>query len=267
MASETAKNASSDYHILGTGAEKWAVNDAHVDMTAGSGATKPIAMDAQPQSITFDAAKAALIVVDMQKDFCAKGGWVDQCGYDVDQNCAPIKPLQKLLPVVRAASIPVVWLDWGNRPDLKNLPLNQLHIFNRTGRSIGLGDPLPSGAHVLEKKSPSAAVIEELEQHAEDICVDKYRMSGFWGTELDDILRNLGVRTIFFSGVCTDQCVLSTLQDASFLGYGCVLLSDCCATLTPDFCTEAALLNVQVCYGFVSDSAAVIKTLSNMTVR
>ena len=156
-------------------------SDSHVDMTAGSRATNILNIEAQPQSITFDAARAALIVVDMQKDFCAKGGWVDQCGYDVDLNRAPIKPLQKLLPALRAASIPIVWLDWGNRPDLKNLPPNQLHIFNRTGRSIGLGDPLPNGAHVLEKESSSAAVIEELEQYPEDICVDKYRMSGFLG--------------------------------------------------------------------------------------
>ncbi|MEM1369023.1 MAG: cysteine hydrolase family protein [Cyanobacteria bacterium P01_H01_bin.15] len=258
-------NISGESYILGTGAEKWAVNDSHVDMTVGSGATHPLTIEAQPQSITFDAGKAALIVVDMQKDFCAKGGWADQCGYDVDPNRTPILPLQKLIPALRAASMPIVWLDWGNRPDLKNLPPNQLHIFNRNGRSIGIGDPLPSGAHVLEKESSSAAVIEELEQHPEDICVDKYRISGFWGTEFDDILRNLEIRTIFFAGVCTDQCVLSTLQDASFLGYGCVLLSDCCATLTPDFCTEATLLNVQICYGFVSDSTAVIKSLSRVT--
>ena len=197
----------------------------------------------------------------MQKDFCAIGGWVDQCGYDVDVNCAPIKPLQKLIPAIRAASIPIIWLDWGNRADLRNLPPNQLHIFNRNGRSIGIGDRLPNGAHVLEKGSPSAAVIDELDQQPEDIYVDKYRISGFWGSELDDILRNLGIRTIFFAGVCTDQCVLSTLQDASFLGYGCILVSDCCATLTPDFCTEATLLNVQICYGFVSGSSSIIQSL------
>jgi nicotinamidase-related amidase len=257
--SENAVNESGDYHILGTGAEKWAVNDDHVDMTAGGGATKPVRVAARPQSIMFDAARTVLIIVDMQKDFCAKGGWVDQSGHGVEPNRAPIEPLQKLLPVVRAASVPVIWLDWGNRPDLKNMPPNQLHVFNRNGRGVGLGDPLPgSGADVLEKDSPSAAVIDELEQHSDDICVDKYRISGFWGTELEDILRNLGTRMILFAGVCTDQCVASTLQDASFLGYGCTLLSDCCATLTPDFCTEATLFNVQICYGFVSDSSAVI---------
>ncbi|CAL1124925.1 unnamed protein product [Cladocopium goreaui] len=267
MSSNGAKNELDDRQTLGVGAEKWAVSDTHVDMTAGGGAIRPVELQAEPQSVTFDLARAALVVVDMQKDFCAPGGWADANGMDVGPGRAPIEPLRKLLPVVRAAGVPVIWLDWGNRPDQLNLPPNQLHIFQRTGREIGLGDTLPGGGHVLEKDSPSAAVVDELEQMPEDICVDKYRISGFWGTELDAILRNLGTRTIFFAGVCTDQCVASTLQDASFLGYGCVLLADCCATFTPEYCTEATLLNVKVCFGFVSDSRALITAVGGLSGR
>lgn len=64
------------------------------------------------------------------------------------------------------------------------------------------------------------------EQHPQDICVDKYRMSGFWDTPLDSILRTLGRTTLFFAGVDADQCVMLTLQDASCLGYDCILLAD-----------------------------------------
>jgi len=105
------------------------------------------------------------------------------------------------------------------------------------------------------------AVVDELEVAPGDICVDKFRMSGFWDTPLDSILRNLGIRTILFAGVNTDQCVLHSLTDANFLGYGCVLLEDCCATTSPDFCTEAALWNVRKCFGFVAGSADVIEGL------
>jgi nicotinamidase-related amidase len=111
-----------------------------------------------------------------------------------------------------------------------------------------------SGAKVLEAGSWAAAVVEELPILPGDIEVAKYRMSGFWDTPLDSILRNLGVTTLLFAGVNLDQCVLCTLQDANFLGYDCILLEDCAATTSPGFCTEATLYNVKQCFGFVAQS-------------
>jgi len=135
-------------------------------------------------------------------------------------------------------------------------------VFNPDGNGIGIGGELPgNGAHLLEKDSWSAAVVDELEQLPEDIKVDKYRISGFWDTPLDSILRNLEVKTIFFSGVNTDQCVLHSLTDAHFLGYNCVLVEDCCGTTSPDFCHEASLWNVKKCFGFVTKSGDVISAL------
>ena len=141
---------------------------------------------------------------------------------------------RRLLPALRDRGVPVIWVNWGNRPDLANMPPNQLHLYKPTGTGTGLGEPLASnGAHVLEKDSWAAAVVDELKPLPEDICVDKYRISGFWDTPLDSILRNLGIRTLMFAGVNTDQCVLHSLTDANFLGYGCVLVEDCCATSSP----------------------------------
>ena len=97
-----------------------------------------------------------------------------------------------------------------------------------------------------------------------DVRVDKYRMSGFWDTPLDSILRNLGVQTLLFGGVNADQCVLCTLQDANFLGYDCVLVEDCAATTSPEFCMEATLYNVKQCFGFVAQSSALLAGLEVM---
>jgi nicotinamidase-related amidase len=166
------------------------------------------------------------------------------------------------LPALRQAGVTVIWVNWGNRADLANMPPNQIHLYKPHGTGIGLGDPLPGhGARVLEKDSWAAAIVDELEVHPADIKVDKYRISGFWDTPLDGILRNLDVRTILFAGVNTDQCVLCSLQDANFLGYGCVMLTDCCATTSPAFCTEASIWNVKKCFGFVIESTAVMRAL------
>jgi nicotinamidase-related amidase len=247
---------------LGTGAYVWKVSPDHVDLSMPPPPPVRATIAAEPQTITVDLARSAMVVVDMQNDFCAPGGWVDWLGGDLSPERAPIKPLQRLLPALRTVGVPIIWLNWGNRPDRMNLPPTTLYVFNPDGKGIGIGQPLPgSGAHLLEKDSWSAAVVDELEQLPGDIKVDKYRISGFWDTPLDSILKNLSVKTLFFSGVNTDQCVLHSLTDAHFLGYNCVLVEDCCGTTSPDYCREATIWNVKKCFGFVTDTDSIVKSL------
>jgi len=241
---------------------KWRASTLHVDMATTPATPRPLKLAAAPQDVTIDLKRTAIIVVDMQNDFCAEGGWVDHLGADYTPDRLPIAPLQKLLPALRKAQVPVIWLNWGNRPDLANMPPNQIHLYKNSGTGIGLGDPLPgSGAPVLQKDSWAAAVVDELAPDPMDIKVDKYRISGFWDTPLDSILRNLDIRTVLFAGVNTDQCVLHSVTDANFLGYGCVLVEDCCGTTSPDFCREATVWNVKKCFGFVTDSKKILKAL------
>ncbi len=241
---------------------KWRVNAGHVDMAMPEPPPVPVTIKADSQLLTVDLRRTAIIVIDMQNDFCEKGGWVDHLGVDYSPDRMPIGPLQKLLPGLRKAEVPVIWVNWGNRPDLANMPPNQLHLYKPSGVGIGLGEALPDNGHkVLEKDSWAAAVVDGLDQEPSDIRVDKYRMSGFWGTQLDDILRNYGIRTLLFAGVNTDQCVLHSLTDANFLGYGCVLVEDCCATTSPDYCTDATLFNVKKGFGFVTNSDYILDAL------
>lgn len=242
---------------------RWAVDDARADLVRPAVAARPLSFAAEPQTLTIDLARTACIVIDMQNDFCHPDGWLAHIGVDVAPARRPIDPLAALLPQLRGADVPVIWVNWGNRPDRLNLSPSLLHVYKPTGKGTGLGDPLPkSGAKVLEKDSWAAAVVDELEIAPQDIRVDKYRMSGFWDTPLDSILRNLGITTLLFAGVNADQCVLCTLQDANFLGYDCIMLTDCSATTSPGYCWDATLYNVKQCFGFVADGAAIRKALS-----
>jgi len=201
-------------------------------------------------------------VIDMQNDFCHPHGWLASIGVDITPARAPIAPLQALLPSLRRAGVPVAWVNWGNRPDRANLPPAILHVYNPHGDGVGIGDKLPAvGARVLQAGSWSAAIVDELVPDANDILVDKYSMSGFHDTLLDTILRNLHITTILFAGVNADQCVLCTLQDANFRGYDCVLLEDCTATTSPDFCMQATFYNVRQCFGFVCRSPELLEQL------
>jgi nicotinamidase-related amidase len=248
-----------------TPANRWRVADELVDMTREPVPPRTLALPAAPQNIVVDVNRTAMIVIDMQNDFCSKGGWLDHLGVDVNPARRPIAPLRAVLPALRTRGVPIVWVIWGNRPDRLNLSPSVLHVYKPTGEGIGLGDPLPgSGAHVLERGSWAAAIVDELAPEAGDVRVDKYRMSGFWDTPLDSILRNLGVTTLLFGGVNADQCVMCTLQDANFLGYDCVLVEDCTATTSPDYCWQATLYNVKQCFGFVTGSQAVLDGLATM---
>ena len=241
---------------------QWRVSRETVNLMRNPPAPRPITIDAGGRALTLDLARTAVIVIDMQNDFCHSGGWLAQQGVDVAPARAPIEPLNRLLPRLRANDVPVIWLNWGNRPDRLNLSPGLLYVYNSTGDSVGLGDPLPgSGAHVLEAGSWSASIVDGLATRSEDIRLAKYRMSGFPDTALDSMLRNLGVTTLLFAGVNMDQCVLCTLQDAHFLGYDCLLLEDCSATTSPSYCVDATLYNVRQCFGFVTDSEAIAAAL------
>jgi ureidoacrylate peracid hydrolase len=214
---------------------------------------------ARPQTLTLDLARTAIVVVDMQNDFCHPDGWLASIGVDVAPARAPIGPLRELLPWLRSNHCAVVWLNWGNRPDRANLPPGVLHVYNPDGRGNGIGVPArPGGSPTLQAGSWSAAIVDELKPEPDDISVDKYRMSGFFDTPLDSILRNLGVTTLLFGGVNADQCVLATLADAACIGYDVVLLEDCAATTSPPYCLEATVYNVAQCFGFVTTSTALL---------
>jgi nicotinamidase-related amidase len=242
---------------------QWRVSRDHADLTRPSPPVRRLELAAQPKALAIDLGKTAMLVVDMQNDFCAPGGWLDHIGVDYTPARGPIAPLGRLLPALRRAEVPVVWVNWGNRPDKLNLSPCLLHVYNGDGRSVGIGDPLPSnGAPVLQKDSWAAAVVDELEVAPGDVRIDKYRMSGFWDTPLDAILRNLGVTTLLFGGVNADQCVLATLMDANFLGYDTILVEDCAATTSPAYCWDATLYNIRVCFGFTAESGDLLKGLA-----
>lgn len=249
-------------HKLGNPKNYWQVSSDRVELQRIRKKPNLVTLSTAPRKITFDLQHTAIIVIDMQNDFCSKGGWLDYIGVETQLLHNPIDKLNTLLPELRKAMVPVIWVNWGNREDRLNLSPSVLHVYNATGEGVGIGEPLPNnGSHVLEKGSWGASLVDELHVEASDIHVDKFRMSGFWDTPLDSILRNLAVDTVLFTGVNVDQCVMATLQDAVCLGYDGILLEDCSATTSPAYCTEATLYNVKKCYGFVAESSDLLEAL------
>lgn len=247
---------------IGSGRNGWQVSQHTASLIRPERPEAILRLKASPQDVVLDLNRAAIIVVDMQNDFCTPGGWLAGIGVDVTPLRRPVDTLNRLLPELRQRDVPVIWLNWGNRPDRLNLSPSILHVYDQTGDGGGIGEPLPvNGSRVLQQGGWGAAMVEELDIDESDIRVDKYRMSGFWDSPLDSILRNLRVDTVLFAGVNLDQCVMATLQDAVNCGYDAVLLADACATTSPSYCIEATYYNVKQCYGFVADAGTLIDAL------
>ncbi len=218
--------------------------------------------DAAPHAVEIDLARSALIVVDMQNDFCHPEGWFGQKGLGTKAARKPIPVLQALMPAWRKAGGAVVWLNWGIRADKRNLAPTVQFKGKRTADGVGYAEhsPIDHGPSLVQG-SWGAAVIDELAVSTADITVHKHRLSGFWDNELDTLLRQQGITTLLFAGINTDRCVFSTLQDANFLGYDCVLLQDACSTPSPAYVTKGVLYIIELLHGFVGSAASLMRAL------
>lgn len=243
----------------------WIVTRDHVDMTRPPRPVRPMRLDAEPQAVTIDANKTALLIVDMQNDFCAEGGWLHSRGIDISPNRKPIAPLKAAIEACRAKGVPVVWVNWGVRKDLLNIAPSLQHAHNPRGDETCLAQPVPgTRSEVIAKGSWGAEVVDEINPGDQDHQITKHRFSAFWDCETDAVLRNLGVKTLLIGGVNMDQCVMTTLEDASFLGYDTILVEDCSATTSPRFCVESVLYNVKLLFGFVTRSETVLDALGKL---
>lgn len=256
-----------EWTTLGTADRNaYRVSDRVVDMRRSIRPIRSVQVPALPQNVVFDLEKTALVVIDMQNDFCARDGWIGSLGIDTGPAQALVQPINRTTAALRASGVPVIWVNWGVRPDRLNLSPGTQHPFNPNGKQPGLAGEISVASrtyHVLEKDSWGAQILDSLAQAPNDIYVDKHRISGFWDTPLNAILNNLSVKTLLFAGVNADHCVLGTLMDANFHGYDTLLLEDCTATTSPDFCLKATLHNVRFCFGFTTISNDLIEAVSS----
>lgn len=241
----------------------WALAQEGVSLVRKPIPTKTVQFDAQPQRITLDIPRSVLVVVDMQNDFCHPKGWFGQKGINVKPMRKPIAVLAALLPAWRAAGGTVLWLNWGIRADRLNLPPVVQFKGKGSAGAVGYAEVSPEDrGRSLVPGDWGAQVVDELAAAPGDITVFKHRLSGFWDNELDSILRLRGTTTLLFTGVNTDRCVFSTLQDAGFLGYDTVLLEDACSTPSPAYVSRAIHFIVRKLHGFTAHSDALITALA-----
>ncbi len=248
-----------DVVCLGVAAGITSIGHRKADAQVARGRTATI--EARPQAISIDTTRAAVIVVDMQNDFGRKGGMFDRAGIDISGVQKAVAPTARVLAAARQAGIKVVYLKMGYLPDLSDLgapdSVNRVrHLQLGVGQTVTAPDGTQS--RVLIRDTWNTEVLRELTPQVDDTVIYKTRFSGFYQTDLDERLQALGVKHLIITGCTTSICVESTVRDAMFRDYLCVLLSDCMdepigAGLSRSN-HEASLLSTEVLLGWVSNS-------------
>jgi ureidoacrylate peracid hydrolase len=236
-------------------------------------ASRNVQVDARPNPLTLEPTRTAVIVVDMQNDFVAEGGMFGRAGLPLSAAQAAVGPTGRVLGAARAAGMKVVYLKMGFESDLSNLggpdaPNRIRHL------AFGVGQPVQTHdggtGRFLIKDTWNTDIVSELAPESDDIVVWKHRYSGFFETTLEATLKELGIKQLVFAGVTCSVCVESTLRDAFYRDYQCLLLADCTAEpVGSEFGRsnhDASLLVMEKLFGWVSDSDSLLRALAQQAV-
>jgi ureidoacrylate peracid hydrolase len=225
---------------------------------------RPLIIEAEPEPVTIDLSKTAVIVVDMQNAFVRRGGYFDLAGIDLSATEQIIGPCKEIITAARNNGIRIIYLQMGFSQDLsdKGAPDSPGSIKSRVLAFLKQRPEMKDRLYMYG--TWGAEIIEELRPRPEDIIVRKQRYDGFIGTNLDMVLRTLCIRYLVFIGTATNVCVESTIRHAFFLEYHPILVSDAVSQRGPAITQEATLFNVRSSFGWVTQSEKLLYAISRV---
>jgi nicotinamidase-related amidase len=221
-----------------------------------------LSIEAKPYAFQCDLNHTALLVIDMQNDFCSPGGFGEKLGNDITPTRVIIPAIQQLLSSFRESRLAVIHTREGHLPDLSDCPTGKLERSRAQG--AGIGDLGPMG-RILVRGELGHAIIEELAPLPNEQIIDKPGKGAFYRTNLEQILREKDIRSLIVTGVTTHVCVHSTVREANDRGFDCLVVAD--GTAAFDAADHHAALHMISqqggIFGWVADTASIIAAMSD----
>lgn len=219
-------------------------------------------IEAEPSPLAVELDRAALIIIDMQRDFLEPGGFGAALGNDVSLLQAAVVPCGAVLDAARKAGMLVIHTREGHRPDLSDAPPIKVE---RGDPATRIGAPGPMG-RILVRGEAGHDIIPELYPKAGEPVIDKPGKGAFYQTDLELMLKNRGIETLLVCGVTTEVCVNTTVREANDRGFRCIVIGDCCASYFPDFHTAGlAMIKAQGgIFGSVASSRSVLAAMGSI---
>jgi nicotinamidase-related amidase len=214
-------------------------------------------IEAEPEPITVDWDRLALVIIDMQRDFLEPGGFGETLGNDVSLLARAVAPCRSLLHAARNKKLFIVHTREGHRPDLSDAPRAKIE---RGAPRMRIGDRGPMG-RILVRGEPGHEIVPELLPIPGEPVIDKPGKGAFFATDLDALLVNRDIEFLIVCGVTTEVCVHTTVREANDRGYRCIVPGDCCGSYFPEF-HEAGLAMIKAqggIFGWVTDSARILR--------
>jgi len=226
-------------------------------------AKSSLTIDARPEPVSLIPERTAVIVVDLQNGYASPGGYRDLNGRDISGASKVIENTCKIITAGRVASMTIVFLQNGWDPELREAGGEGSPNWHKSNPLRLMRERPELTGKILTRGTWDYALVDALKPIAEDLVVGKPRYSGFRGTDLEGLLRERDIRTLVFTGIATNVCVESTLRDAYFREFFCLLIEDATQQAGPPFIQEATVYNVENFLGWVTGTAKFCQALES----
>jgi len=220
-----------------------------------------VELKTRPEPLEIDLNRTAVVIIDMQNGYVSKGGYIDLCGSDISRYEKIIEPIKTLTDTARSKGLKVIYVVTKHPPDLSDSGGPDSALWHKDF-ALNLKRKHPEWEDTFTLRDTwGSEIINELKPQEGDIVCEKMRMTAFYQTNVDTILKTYNLKYLLFTGVATNGCVEASMRDAYNIGYFPILVSDASGHLGPDFTQAATIHNMEALYGWVATTSDCINAM------